>query len=208
MKQNFHLRFTSYIFLIVFVIVSQGYVSTLKWNIQKSQLSSTSATNSELESSAGNPRIRSAEWARLRGMEPGYGGIWPGDPNAQKYEVKIISKKTGEEFKLMVPADRYIYHYFEENDIDLPIHNKQRMCRQGCCTICSLKIESGTVKMDNPLGLLKEMRQNGYALSCCAYPKSDIVCTLQDEDEVYIKQWAESFESGGVEWGGVLLDED
>ena len=32
----------------------------------------------------------SAEWARLRGMEPGFGGLWPGDPQAPKKRVTII----------------------------------------------------------------------------------------------------------------------
>jgi hypothetical protein len=34
------------------------------------------------------------------------------------------------------------------------------------------------------------------------------VCQLQDEDEMYIKQWSEGFEGGGKEWGGVFMDED
>lgn len=62
--------------------------------------------------------------------------------------------------------------------------------------------------MDSPLGLLKNLKQEGYVLTCCSLPESDLICELQDEDEVYIKQWGESFESGGVEWGGVFPDED
>eukprot|EP00607_Mallomonas_marina_P004870 CAMPEP_0182436232 /NCGR_PEP_ID=MMETSP1167-20130531/80460_1 /TAXON_ID=2988 /ORGANISM="Mallomonas Sp, Strain CCMP3275" /LENGTH=74 /DNA_ID=CAMNT_0024628187 /DNA_START=466 /DNA_END=690 /DNA_ORIENTATION=+ len=74
--------------------------------------------------------------------------------------------------------------------------------------MCAIKVKEGKIKMDSPLGLSKELRQSGYALSCCTYPKSDIVCELQDEDEVYVKQWGSTFEGGGVEWGGVFLDED
>jgi ferredoxin len=163
--------------------------------------------NAEPDNDKGPP-MYTAEWARLRGMEPGYGGVWPGDPNAKKYKVTIRSRKTGEEFTSMVPSDRYIFFHFEEKDIDIPMHNKKRMCRMGCCTTCTVKVLEGKVKMDAPLGLLKDFRQQGYALSCCTYPRSDIVCELQDEDEMYIKQWAESFEGGGVEWGGVFMDED
>jgi hypothetical protein len=74
--------------------------------------------------------IRGIEWARKRGMEPGYGGIWPGNPNAKKYSVTIKSKSDSTEYTLQVPSDRYIYFYFEENGINLPIPNIQRMCRQ------------------------------------------------------------------------------
>lgn len=81
-------------------------------------------------------------------------------------------------------------------------------CRNGCCTTCAVKITGGEVDQGEALGLLKEMRANGYALLCVSYPRSDIECTLQDEDEVYMKQFGSSFEGGGVEWGGVLPDEE
>lgn len=152
--------------------------------------------------------IRDEVWAKKRGLVPGYGGYWPGDPNAKKYTVTIRSKKTGEEFVQEVPEDRYIYFYFEEQGIDLPIVNKPRMCRQGCCTICTAKTVEGKVKSDSPMGLLKEMRNEGYFLTCCSFPRSDVVCELQDEDEMYVKQWSEGFEGGGVEWGGVLPEDD
>ena len=158
----------------------------------------------------GSVPIRGIEWAKARGMEPGFGGIWPGDPNAKKYNVTVRSKKSGESFTLDVPIDRYIFFYFEEQGIELPVVNIARMCRQGCCTICTGKIlnEGGKLKMDAPLGLLKEFRDQGYALTCCAFPRSDLVLELQNEDETFIKQWSEGFEGGGVEWGGFLPDED
>lgn len=40
------------------------------------------------------------------------------------------------------------------------------------------------VKQEGALGLLKALKQEGYALSCCSYPKSDLVVELQDEDDV------------------------
>ena len=160
---------------------------------------------------APEPRMYSPEWAKERGLEPGFGGVWPGNPNAKKYSVTLKSKKEGGgEYTLMVPSDRYIFFYFEEMGIDLPIVNKARMCRQGCCTICTVKVtnEGGKVKMDAPLGLLKEVRDKNYALTCCSFPRSDLVCELQDEDETYIKQWSEGFEGGGIEWGGFLPEDD
>jgi len=42
------------------------------------------------------------------------------------------------------------------------------------------------------------------ALTCCSLPKSGTVCELQEEDEVYTKQWGETFESAGVGVGRVL----
>jgi ferredoxin len=194
-------------YFTAYLAVAHGLVFN-GWKSGRSSIAKGSVhMNAEPNKDKG-PAMYTAEWARIRGMEPGYGGIWPGDPNAKKYKVTIRSRKSGEEFTSMVPSDRYIFFHFEESEIDLPMHNKKRMCRMGCCTTCTVKVLEGNVKMDAPLGLLKDFRQQGYALSCCTYPRSDIVCELQDEDEMYIKQWSESFEGGGVEWGGVFMDED
>lgn len=40
------------------------------------------------------------------------------------------------------------------------------------------------VTHDGALGLLKDLKLEGYALMCCSYPNSDLVVELQDEDEV------------------------
>eukprot|EP01036_Dinobryon_divergens_P029769 gene29769-38913_t len=132
----------------------------------------------------------------------------------------------------------------------LPFVNAQRMCRQGCCTICTARVlnsqplkEEGEfsnkakVKMDSPLGLLKQFRYRNndksatldpddeipaataaieskeeatgqFVLTCCTYPKSNLLLKLQGEDEMYVRQWAEGFEGGGVEWGGFLPEDD
>jgi len=203
--------------LIFYVSVANGLVPTRlhafpSSKMRKSLFSSKRPWSpSPLAPGPSEHPMYSAEWARERGLEPGYGGIWPGNPDAKKYSVTFKSKKEpGKEYTLMVPSDRYIYFYFEEKGIELPIVNKPRMCRQGCCTICTAKItnDGGKVKMDAPLGLLKEFRDKNYALTCCSFPRSDLICELQDEDETYIKQWSEGFEGGGVEWGGFFLDED
>ena len=167
-----------------------------------------SANKRALHRLNGRKFVRDEEWARVRGMEPGFGGFWPGDPNAEKFKVTVRAKSTGEEFVCMVPKDRYIFFAIEEEGLDLPVVNKERMCRQGCCTICTFKVLEGDSKMDVPLGLLKDMRDKGYTLSCCTYPKSDMICELQGEDEMYIRQWSEGFEGGGVEWGGFIPEED
>ncbi|CAM9162850.1 unnamed protein product [Choristocarpus tenellus] len=149
---------------------------------------------------------------RWRGekLEPGYGGVWPGDPNAETHKVTVMNK-AGEEVATMdVPVDRYIYFAFEDagHDLQMKMINGRRMCRNGCCTTCAVLVKEGKVKMEGALGLLKDMKKRGYALTCCAYPKSDLTLELQDEDEVYVMQWGDSFEGGGVEWGGFLPEEE
>ena len=195
--------------VILFFILLVVYVANaFQFHSSMRRSSSTTQLYTQSDKLPSKPKIRSAEWARERGLEAGYGGIWPGDPNAPTHKVTVLSKKTGESFSINVPNDRYIFHVFEEAGIDLPVINKLKMCRQGCCTICCVKVLEGKVKMEAPLGLLKDMRDAGYALSCCSIPKSDVTCELQDEDFTYLKQWGEGFEGGGKEWGGFFLDED
>lgn len=102
-----------------------------------------------------------------------------------------------------VPEDRYIWSVMEEAGKEVPTS-----CRNGCCTTCAVRISDGSVKQDEALGLLKEMRGNGYGLLCVSYPQSDVECTLQNEDEVYVAQFGSSFESGGIEMGSIIPDED
>jgi len=35
---------------------------------------------------------------------------------------------------------RYIYWAFEEAGVDLPFINRDKMCRNGCCTTCAVKV--------------------------------------------------------------------
>ena len=51
-------------------------------------------------------------------------------------------------------------------------------CSQGLCGTCRTKMLEGTVEMDAQGGLLKSHEKEGYILTCCSYPTSDIVLDL------------------------------
>lgn len=125
------------------------------------------------------------------------------DPNAKHYKITINDPVNNKVSTFSIPEDRYIWHSMDDQDAGYP-----SSCRNGCCTTCAVKVTSGEVNQREALGLLKEMRSAGYALLCVSYPRSDIECTLQDKDEVYVKQFGSSFEGGGVEWGGVMPEEE
>eukprot|EP00170_Pyropia_yezoensis_P007230 contig_29557_g7252 len=126
-------------------------------------------------------------------------------PTALRHTVTVLDSTGAVVQSLSVPEDRYIWHAMEdESGVRLP-----SSCRHGCCTTCAVKVTEGEVDQREALGLLREMRESGYALLCVSKPRSDITCVLQEEDEVYVKQFGSTFEAGGVEWGGVLgPDED
>ena len=51
-------------------------------------------------------------------------------------------------------------------------------CSQGMCGTCRTKMLEGTVEMDAQGGLLKSHEEEGYILTCCSYPTSDVVLDL------------------------------
>lgn len=56
--------------------------------------------------------------------------------------------KAGEEVASVdVPVDRYVYFATEDAGVDVPIVNKKRMCRNGCCTTCAVKVLEGKVRV-------------------------------------------------------------
>ncbi|NER26180.1 MAG: 2Fe-2S iron-sulfur cluster binding domain-containing protein [Symploca sp. SIO1C4] len=118
------------------------------------------------------------------------------------HTIRIHNRKTGTEHTLKVPEERYILHSAENQGVELPFS-----CRNGACTTCAVRINSGQVYQPEALGLSQDLRDRGYALLCVAYPRSDLEVETQDEDEVYELQFGRYFAKGKVRFG-LPLDED
>jgi len=80
-------------------------------------------------------------------------------------------------------------------------------CRNGACTTCAVRIRRGEVYQPEAMGLSQNLRDQGYALLCVSYPRSDLEVETQDEDEVYELQFGRYFAKGKVQFG-LPLDED
>jgi ferredoxin len=69
------------------------------------------------------------------------------------------------------------------------------------------------VQQPDAMGLSSELQQEGYALLCVSYPRSNLVVETQSEDEVYKLQFGQYFPHekpsffGRVK-SGLPLDED
>lgn len=124
-------------------------------------------------------------WKRARGYGSGEG---PSKGNCPVHKVKVEDPDTGEIMELDAPEDRYVLFEAEDQGLDLPF-----ACRMGCCTSCAVKVKSGTLDQPEALGISPKLKEDGYALLCVAFPKSDLEVVLQDEDEVYDKQFGKSF---------------
>jgi ferredoxin len=118
------------------------------------------------------------------------------------HTVTIYDRQMGEQYTLRVPEDRYILHNAENQGVNLPFS-----CRNGACTTCAVRILSGQIYQPEAMGLSPHLQQQGYALLCVSYPRSDLEVETQDEDEVYELQFGRYFGKGKVR-AGLPLDED
>ncbi|MBE9044408.1 2Fe-2S iron-sulfur cluster binding domain-containing protein [Pleurocapsales cyanobacterium LEGE 10410] len=118
------------------------------------------------------------------------------------YTIKVRDRATGKTHIVEVPEDRYILQTAEQQDVELPY-----LCRNGACTSCAVKIISGELAQPEAMGLSPKLKQQGYALLCVSYPRSDLEVETQGEDEVYQMQFGRYFARGKVRFG-LPLDED
>ncbi len=90
------------------------------------------------------------------------------------YEVTLDHE--GEEITLSIDEDEYILDAAEEAGLDLPYS-----CRKGQCTSCVGTVEDGEIDQSEGAALDPMQEDDGFALLCIAYPKSD--CTIETDTQ-------------------------
>lgn len=90
------------------------------------------------------------------------------------YEVELVHE--GETVTLSVDADEYVLDAAEEAGLDLPYS-----CRQGQCTSCVGTMLDGEVDQSEGTALDPMQQEDGYALLCISYPKSD--CRIETDTQ-------------------------
>ena len=108
------------------------------------------------------------------------------NPVSDSPTFQIKATIDGVEHNFTGRADQTVLAAAEAAGVRLP-----SSCCSGVCTTCAALLRSGTVHQPDAMGVKAELQEQGYALLCVAYPRSDLDVLAGQEDALYEAQFGQ-----------------
>ncbi|MEB3199945.1 MAG: 2Fe-2S iron-sulfur cluster-binding protein [Synechococcaceae cyanobacterium] len=97
---------------------------------------------------------------------------------------QISVELDGQQYRFPCHADQTVLAAAEAAAVPLP-----SSCTAGVCTTCAALLRSGTVHQPDAMGVKAELQEEGFALLCVSYPRSDLDVLAGQEDALYEAQF-------------------
>jgi ferredoxin len=98
----------------------------------------------------------------------------------------VVCDLNGTSHSFSCRADQTVLAAAEAAGVALP-----SSCCSGVCTTCAAVIQEGTVHQPDAMGVKAELQEQGYALLCVAFPRSDLKLVAGQEDALYDAQFGQ-----------------
>jgi ferredoxin len=98
----------------------------------------------------------------------------------------VTAELDGNRHTFPCRSDQTVLSAAEEAGVPLP-----SSCCSGVCTTCAALLRSGTVHQPDAMGVKAELQEQGYALLCVSFPRSDLDLLAGQENALYEAQFGQ-----------------
>ena len=98
----------------------------------------------------------------------------------------VVCDLNGASHSFSCRADQTVLAAAEAAGVALP-----SSCCSGVCTTCAARIQEGSVHQPDAMGVKADLQEQGFALLCVAYPRSDLKLVACQEDALYEAQFGQ-----------------
>jgi ferredoxin len=98
----------------------------------------------------------------------------------------VVAQINGVSQTFSCTEDQTVLAAAEAAGVDLP-----SSCCSGVCTTCAALLTEGSVHQPDAMGVKAELQQQGFALLCVAFPRSDLKLEAGKEDALYEAQFGQ-----------------
>ncbi len=100
------------------------------------------------------------------------------------HSIEIIHNGETQTFSAI--ETQTILEAAKDANIELP-----SSCLSGVCTTCAAKIVTGEIHQPDAMGVSASLQEQGFALLCVAYARSNLKIEAGQEDQLYELQFGQ-----------------